>query len=63
MLTEREIEVIRLMAEGLSNKMMVPKTGFQEGSIETVKCRVYKKLKVKNGCECVAVAIRRGIIQ
>lgn len=63
MLTEKEIEIIRLMSEGLSNKMMGPKVGLQDASIETVKARIYKKLEVNNGCQCVAVAIRTGIIQ
>lgn len=62
-LTEREIEVIRLMAEGLPTKSMKDAVRYTESSIETMRYNIYKKMKVKNGCQCVAVAIRTGIIQ
>ncbi len=63
MLTEREIEVIRLMADGLPTKSMKDAVRYTESSIETMRYNIYKKMKVKNGCQCVAVAIRTGIIQ
>lgn len=62
-LSQNEIEVIKKMAEGLSNKMMRGTVRYSEASIETVKYNIYKKLGVRNGCECVAYAIRSGIIQ
>ena len=62
-LTSKELEIIRLMADGYSNKMIAhAQVGYQESSIETVKARIYTKMKVRNGCECVAVAIRNKLI-
>jgi DNA-binding NarL/FixJ family response regulator len=62
-LTPREIAVLDCIAKGMYNKMMSPVTGLAVASIETYRARIYMKLQVKNGCECVAVAIRNGIIQ
>ncbi len=61
-LTAKEIDVIKLMADGHSNKIIADLSGYQEGSVETVRVRIYKKLGVKNGYECVAYALRNKII-
>jgi DNA-binding NarL/FixJ family response regulator len=62
-LTSKELEIIRLMAEGNSIKMIREATKYSECSIETFRCNLYKKLGVKNAPHCVAVAIRKGLIQ
>lgn len=63
LLTEKEIEVIQLMADGHSNKTMAGRVSFKESSLETIRQRIYRRLGVKNGCECVAKCLREGIIK
>jgi DNA-binding NarL/FixJ family response regulator len=62
-ITNYEKQIIKLMADGLPTKIIKDKIGFSECTIETYKYNLYRKLGVRNGCECVAVAIRSGIIQ
>ncbi len=63
-LTAKEIAIIQMMADGLSTKMMSRKDlGLHDTTIETYRYRILKKLKVRNSCECVAYALRNGLIQ
>ena len=62
-LTAKEIEVIQMMADGFSNKEIAQKAGYKsDSSIETIRTRLLQKLSVKNGCECVAYALRNKLI-
>jgi len=61
-LTEKEIEIIRMIAEGLSNKEISFKVDYSYGSLETIRNRIYLKLRVRNAPHCVAYALRNGII-
>jgi DNA-binding NarL/FixJ family response regulator len=61
-LTEKEIEVIQLIADGKSNKVIAELSGYRDSSVETVRARIYMKLGVPNGCACVAYALRNKLI-
>lgn len=61
-LTQREIEVLTLVALGRSNKMIANQLGVTEG---TVKCHVkaiLSKLGVRGRTEAANVAMRRGLV-
>lgn len=61
-LTAREIEALRLAAEGLGNQEIASRTG---QSVETVKLRLrrsFHKLGASDRASAVAVAMRRNLI-
>ncbi|MEU6377399.1 response regulator transcription factor [Streptomyces sp. NPDC046909] len=62
-LTEREVEVVRLAAEGLSNRAIAQALFLSEATVKTHLVRIYRKLKVENRAAAVTEAARRGLIQ
>ena len=62
-LSGREIEVVRLMAEGLSNRAIAGALFLSEATIKTHLVRVYRKLKVDNRAAAVSEAVRRGVLE
>jgi two-component system, NarL family, response regulator len=61
-LTTREIEVLRLMAEGKSNKEIGAALFISEGTVKTHVNNIHEKLSVSDRTEAVIVALKRGII-
>ena len=61
-LTEREIEVIRLFAEGLSFKEIAEKLFISTRTVETHKKNILEKLNLKSTVDLVKYAIINGII-
>jgi DNA-binding NarL/FixJ family response regulator len=59
-LSEREVQTLRLIARGYSNKEIGGRMGVSVKSIETYKSRALKKLGVKSRVELVRYAIRQG---
>lgn len=62
-LTHREIEVVRLMAEGRSNRAIAETLFLSEATIKTHLVRIYRKLKVDNRAAAVSEAVRRGLLE
>ncbi|AUG80289.1 LuxR family transcriptional regulator [Kitasatospora sp. MMS16-BH015] len=62
-LTEREVEVIRLAAEGLGNRAIAEALFLSEATVKTHLVRIYRKLKAENRAAAVAEAARRGLIR
>ncbi len=61
-LTDRELEVLRLMAKGLRNKNIADAIGRTEGTVKIHVGHVLQKLDVNDRTEAVVVALQRGII-
>lgn len=61
-LTKREIEIIKAIAEGLSNKEISKKLFISDRTVNTHRTNIIMKLDVKNSVELVAKAIRNKII-
>jgi DNA-binding NarL/FixJ family response regulator len=61
-LTAREIEVIGLVARGLTNKEIANALHLSEATVKTHLLHVFGKLGVDDRTEAVTVAVRRGII-
>jgi DNA-binding NarL/FixJ family response regulator len=61
-LSRRELEVLRQMATGKSNKEIARVTSITEGTVKFHVTAVMAKLSVKSRTEAVAVALRRGLI-
>jgi two-component system NarL family response regulator len=62
-LTPREMTVLRLLAEGMSNKEIAARLGIAEGTAKLHVSRAYEKLGVANRTEAMAVALRRGLLR
>lgn len=59
-LSEREMEVIRLIAQGFTNKEVSAQLGVSAKTIETYKTRSMEKLGLSGRVELVQVALERG---
>lgn len=62
-LTERELEVLRLISRGQSNKEIAAALFVAESTIKTHVATIYQKLKVSDRTEAVVQGIRRGMIR
>ncbi|MDQ1397986.1 MAG: hypothetical protein QOG64_3245 [Acidimicrobiaceae bacterium] len=61
-LTKREIEVLRMIADGFPSREIALKLGITAKTVENHKQRVFAKLAVQNQSHAVAVAIRAGLL-
>ena len=62
-LTERELDVLRLMCAGKSNKEIGAKLFITEGTVKTHVKSIFCKLDVISRSEAVSTAIRRGLVR
>lgn len=62
-LTERELEILALMAAGESNKAIARKLDISEGTVKTHVKSVLLKLGASSRTEAAAIAARRGLVQ
>lgn len=62
-LTEREIEVLRCFANGMSYRDISEELVISQKTVETHKYSIFKKLKFKNNAELVKYAIKHHIIE
>ena len=61
-LSRRELEVLRHLATGKSNKEVARVTGITEGTVKFHVTAIMAKLSVKSRTEAVTVAVKRGLI-
>jgi ATP/maltotriose-dependent transcriptional regulator MalT len=61
-LTEREREVLSLVAQGLSNRAIGERLFIGEATVKTHLLRVFAKLGVDDRTHAVTVAYERGIL-
>ena len=62
-LNDRELEVLRLVAQGLKNKQVAHELGLSEETVKTQLKSVFARLEVKSRSEAVAVGLRSGLIE
>jgi DNA-binding NarL/FixJ family response regulator len=62
-LTQREREILQLLAEGSSNKATASSLGISVKTVETHRARIMDKLGVKSLAELVRYAVRNHIIE
>jgi DNA-binding NarL/FixJ family response regulator len=61
--SEREIEVLKLMAQGKSNKEIGAALFISEGTVKSHGKSIFAKMNVTSRTEAVAEATRRGLIR
>ena len=62
LLTDREREILVLLAEGLVKKEIAIRLGIGYGTVDTHVSHIYAKLNVANAPAAVSVGYRRGIL-
>jgi len=63
LLTDREKEILQLLAEGRSNKDVANLLGIGVSAVETHRAKMMQKLALHNTAELVLYAVRKGIVQ
>ena len=62
LLTERELEVLRLIAQGLSNSEIADQIFVSEGTVKTHVRRIFSKIEVRDRTQAVIFAFNTGIV-
>ena len=62
-LTAREVEILQLIAKGLSNNEAAGTLGLSKATVRTHLEHIYQKLEVTNRVEAVTEGIRKGLIE
>lgn len=62
LLTPREYDVLRLMADGLSVCQIARRLSVSESTAKTHAAKIYSKLDAGNRAQAVMTAVRRGIL-
>jgi DNA-binding NarL/FixJ family response regulator len=61
-LTDRELEVLRVMAEGRSNRGVAESLGISENTVRIHVAHILQKLGAEDRTRAVVIAIQRGIV-
>jgi len=62
LLTPRETEVLRLLAQGMANKQIAARLGISERTVKFHVSAIFGKLDAANRTEAVTIAAQRGLI-
>ncbi|MBI4336733.1 MAG: response regulator transcription factor [Chloroflexi bacterium] len=62
-LSARELEVLRLIGEGLVNKEIASRLGITVATAQTYRTRIMEKLGLHTVAELIRFAVRKGIIR
>lgn len=61
-LTEREMQVLQLLARGLANKQIAAALGISEHTVKFHVSAIYAKLGATNRAEAVRLGLQRGLV-
>ena len=62
-LTDRQVEIVRLVANGFTGVEIAETLGISERSVDSRKVEIYTAMNVRNGCEAIRAALYLGIIK
>ena len=62
-LTEREVEILRLLAQGLVNKQIAYRLRVSDKTIRNHISNVYRKLGISDRTQAVLYAVRKGLVE
>jgi len=61
-LTPREIEIVRMVAQGLRNRVIAERLSISEGTVKVHLHNIYEKFNVDGRLELVLLAQDKGLI-
>ncbi len=61
-LTERELDVIKALAQGMSDRQIASSLGISEKTVRNHTSNIYRKLHIFDRTQAVIYAIRRGLV-
>jgi DNA-binding NarL/FixJ family response regulator len=61
-LTERELEVIRALVQGMSDRQIASSLGISEKTVRNHTSNIYRKLHIFDRTQAVIYAVREGVI-
>ena len=61
-LSARELEVLRLVVRGASNKAIAARLNLSENTVKSHMSHIFAKLQVQSRAEAVATALKRGLV-
>jgi DNA-binding NarL/FixJ family response regulator len=61
-LTERELEVLRLLATGASNRQIAERLWISERTVDNHVLRIYRKIDVSDRAQAILYSIRKGLV-
>lgn len=61
-LSARELDVLKLLVAGASNKMIAAQLNVSENTVKSHLSHIFDKLQVQSRAEAVAAALQRGIV-
>ena len=59
-LTKREAEIVRLVSQGLANKVVAEQLGVREGTVKIHLHSIYRKLRVSSRTELILRVLSNG---
>ncbi|MBI5034681.1 MAG: response regulator transcription factor [Chloroflexi bacterium] len=62
LLTEREVEIVRLIASGMSSRVIAERLSISTKTVDTHRSNILEKLGARNSAELIKFAIREGIV-
>jgi DNA-binding NarL/FixJ family response regulator len=62
-LTERELEILRLIAKGNANKEIAAQLAIREDTVKSHVGNILEKLDANDRTHAVTIALKRGIIE
>lgn len=62
-LSQREVEVLELVAAGLANKEIAARLGLTEETVKSHMRNIMEKLRANDRTHAVMIAVRRGVIR
>lgn len=62
-LTPREIEILKLVAEGMANKQIAYRLKISEKTVRNHVSNTYDKLKIVDRSQAVLYAVRKGLVE
>lgn len=61
-LTERQRQVLSLLAEGLTYDVIAERLTVSYGTVSTYASQIIERLKARNSSHAVAIGLREGLI-
>lgn len=61
-LNDRELEILRFMAQGLNNREISEKIFLSQGTVKDSIHSIFQKLKAKNRVEAILIAAKSGLL-